>query len=567
MAFQTVSLTDPAAIHVITTDNDGNVPNTTPAIAHGSSGWPVTGQRTGDAPATSNSVFYVTSGSTGTTTSGPIYAVTATDRGYAPATGDNPSTKSDGAWSPQWTADTSSTNCSTTPPPVTDLGFASCFIPKDSYPDSYSWLRAKIEAAIAANPSTNTSSAALQSLVDSFTKQGNSTDAANATPTYADSRSHKWTVTTATGNAGSCTQATGVAGAPTETTVTAAPSTDTFFDDAAGKTTSTPSTDTSCVTATVTLQVGTCSQALKSDGSCNASAYAWGNGTANTGGGRAIPQLSVVFTANKTTTTSVTTQARSSFPAMNDVTQYQIGNNGTFGGSGPGDMYVEGHTTNTMALVAQDDLIVTGAIGATDPDTNTLELVGRDDVRVYHPVSCNNATNETAAQFATDIANTDAGYCPNDITGLYTQTLPDGTWPYQQYSNMRPDLRDLTIRGAVFALGDSDAHITCPQPPSNDGVCGGEFNIDNYDRGTGLGHIKEIGTLAMNHHAPVGEEYEIADRGGQSSRAYSGYQLAQQYQNIKALIALIPEVSDVIPTQAQTSSLWHIQSVSTAGNT
>lgn len=566
MAFQTVSLVSPNTIHVITTDNDGKVPTTTPAQAHGSSGWPVTGQRAGDTPSTANSVFYVTNGTAGTTTSTPTYTVTDADAGYSPSTGDNPSTKTDSAWTPQWTADTATTTCNATSPDVHDLAFASCYIPKGTYSDSYSWLRAQIEAAVAANPSNYTTASALQTLVDSFTKQGNSTDATSSNPTYVDYRSHRWTVTTATGNSGSCTQSTGVTGAPTTVTNLPAPSSDSFFDNVAGQTKSTPSTDTSCITATVTLQVGTCTQALKNDGTCNSSAYAWGNGTVNSASGQTVPQFSVVFTVKKTTTTSVTNQARSSFPAMNDVTQYQVGTGGTFGASGPGDMYVEGHTTNTMALVAQDDVVVTGSIGATDPNSNTLELVGRNDVRVYHPVSCNNATNESATQFANDIADTDPGFCPNDITGLYTQTLPDGTWPYQQYANLRPDLQDLTIRGAVFALGNSDAHITCPEPPSNDAVCGGEFDVDNYDRGTGLGHVKEIGTLAMNHHAPVGEEYEIADRGSQTGRPYSGYQLAQQYQNVKAIIGIVPEVSDVIPTQSHTTSLWHIQSVSTASN-
>lgn len=569
MAFQTVSLTNPSTIHVITADNDGDVPSTTPAQAHGSSGWPVTGQRAGDTPSTANSVFYVTNGTAGTTTSQPTYTVAAADGGYTPTTGDNPSTKSDGAWTPQWTTDSGTAGpCNATSPAVTDLAFASCYIvPTDSgYSNTYTWLRSKIQSTVAANPSSYTTASALQNLVDSFTTHGNSSDAANSTPTYADFRSHRWAVSTQTGSAGGCAQSTGVTGTSTTTTNLPAPTTDPFFDDVAGQTVSTPSTDTSCVTAVVTLQVGTCSKALNTDGSCAANAYTWGNGTPNTGNGLKVPQFTVVFTVHKTTTTSVTNQARSSFPAMNDVTQYQFGNNGTYGASGPGDLYVEGNSTNTLALVAQDDLVVTGPTSATDPNNNTLELVGRDNVRVYHPVSCNNATNESAAQFAADIAATDPGFCPNDITGLYTKTLPDGTWPYQQYTNLRPDLRNLTIHGAVFALGNSDAHITCPQPPSNDGICGGEFDVDNYDRGSGLGHVTEIGTLAMNHHSPVGEEYEIDDRGSQTSRPYSGYQLAQQYQNVKAIIAADSEVSNVIPTQSHTSSLWHIQSVSTASS-
>jgi hypothetical protein len=129
---------------------------------------------------------------------------------------------------------------------------------------------------------------------------------------------------------------------------------------------------------------------------------------------------------------------------------------------------------------------------------------------------------------------------------------------------MRPDLAGLTIHAAVFALGNANAHITCPQPPNGGGTCGGEFTVDNYNRGASLGYLTEIGTLAMAHHAPVGQEWEVADSTGQSSRPYSGYQMAQQYQNVKALIKSAVDVSGLLQTTSVTSSLWHILSVSTA---
>jgi hypothetical protein len=158
---------------------------------------------------------------------------------------------------------------------------------------------------------------------------------------------------------------------------------------------------------------------------------------------------------------------------------------------------------------------------------------------------------------------TDPGFCPNDITGLYSSVPPTGTRPDQQYVNLRPDLAGLTIRGVVMALGNADSHITCPQPPNGGGVCGGEFTVDNYNRGAALDYLNQIGTLAMAHHSPVGQEWDISDTTGQSSRPYSGYQMSQQYENLKSLLAGVPAVGGVLQTTTGTSTNWHVLSVST----
>ena len=569
MALATVDLT---GIQALQTTDDGTVPSTTPATAHGSSGWPVTGQKRGDTASTSNSVFYLTNGTSGTATA-TSWGVTATPGSYTPSSGDNPSTKNDGAWVPQWTSYTGGSTCSASTN-LTDLRFANCYIPKGSSADSYSWLKAQVQAAVAANPSSYTTSAALQTLVNSFTSQGNSSDGASSAPTHADYTSHKWNVTVSSGNANGCTQSSGVAGASNDTTLNA-PTTDSFFANTNGNVHVANSIDTSCYTATVTLQIGTCNVALIAGLCVNVGNYVWGNGTALLGGGKSVAQFAVTFSVQKTTTTTTTTAASSTFPSMSDVTQYQLGTSGTFGTSGPGDLYVEGSAGHTMAVLADDDVIVTGPTGPSgtnpsspsttgpNPDTTTvaptaaLEIVARNNVRVYHPVKC--AITDTAM-----IATTDAGFCPDDITGLYSSVLSDGQWPYQQYVNMRSDLAGLTIHAASFALGNSSAHITCPQPPNGGGTCGGEFTVDNYNRGTSLGYVTEIGTLAMAHHAPVGEEWEVTDASGNTSRPYSGYQLAQQYQNVKSLIKGAADVSGLLQTTSTTSSLWRILSVSTA---
>ena len=578
MANQTI---DFSGVTIIRVANNGNVPNTTPASAHGNSGWPVTGQRLGDTPSTSNSVFYLTSGTNSTIVGTPVYTNTATDAGYAPAVNDNPSTKSDGAWVPQWTSYSNSGSCDGSTA-GSNFKIFSCYVPKGSSGDSYSWVKAQVKAAIAANPGNYTTTAQLQTLINSYVSQGNSSDAGNSSPSHADSTSHKWSVSVAAGNANGCTQSTGVAGTATDTAISPPASGDSLFDNQAGNIHAAPATDTTCLTATVTLQVGTCNVALVLGVCVNVGNYVWGNGTALLGGGQKIGQFTVTFTVKKTTTTTTTTAARSSFPAMNDVTQYQMGFDGnqngpnnTFGANGPGDLYIEGKVQHDMGFVADDDVIITGSLGpssanlatsdssqpnpekASDSDpTSAIELVGRNNVHVYHPVKCK-ITDATA------IGNTSAGWCPNDITGLYTNVPATSDRPEQQYINLRPDLAGMTIYGGVFALGNAAAHITCPQPPNGGGVCGGEFTVDNHNRGSALGYLTLVGTLGMAHHAPVGEEWPIADTFGATSRPYSGYQMAQQYLDLTSELGDSSTFPNPIDTTSTTGSMWHILSVST----
>jgi hypothetical protein len=192
------------------------------------------------------------------------------------------------------------------------------------------------------------------------------------------------------------------------------------------------------------------------------------------------------------------------------------------------------------------------------PDDMALEIVGQDDVRVYHPVKCK-VTSAAA------IADTSPGFCPNDITGLYTGVPPDGYRPDQQYINLRPDLANLVFRAeAIFALGNAPESITCPQPPQGGGVCGGEFTADNFNRGESLGTLKVVGSLAMAHHGPVGLEWDIPDVTGLTARPYSGYQYINQYQNLKhAIVTLNTEMGiPVLVTTSSTSAMWHIVSYS-----
>ncbi|HVU93565.1 MAG TPA: hypothetical protein VHC23_15125, partial [Jatrophihabitans sp.] len=278
--------------------------------------------------------------------------------------------------------------------------------------------------------------------------------------------------------------------------------------------------------------------------------WAWGNGYYPD---RTSPQFQ--FTVVRKTYSDFTQGASATayFPSMKDVTQYAVG---TGPASGPGDLYVEGTATTTLALVAQNDVVVTGSLRPDSP-AEAVELVAQGNARLYHPVTCT-ATDPGA------IDATTAGFCPNDITGMYSGVPDPPDRPDRQYANLRTDLDDVTVNAAIFALGGAPSTAGCPQW-SGDGVCGGQFGVDNYDRGAGLGTLTVQGTLVMQHHGPVGREWEISDEAGQSSRPHSGYQLDLRYQNLRAPLAADDAVAGVISPVTTTSSAWHVVSISTGG--
>ena len=561
MANQTVSLVSPVVIRVLSAQNDGTAPPATPALAHGSSGWNTTGQRLGDASTTNNSVFYMSTGTAGTNTSA-AYTVTAADNGYKPDPGDNPSNKNDGVWTPQWTSFSSGTTCSTSTA-ITDLKFFDCYVNSGTYnANAYANLKSTVQSAISGSPSSYATASSIGSLVNGLVSVGNSSDAGNANPTNANNSSHKWNVSVATDatTTDGCTPSSSV-GSTSNTTISP-PSSDSFYANTNGNIASTPTTTTSCYTVSVSSQVGTCNVALVLGLCVNLGNYVWGNGTALLGGGQSVPQFKVTVKVVTVNTSTTVTPSVSAFPNTADVTQYAMGTNGTFGTSGPGDLYVQGTSANTIALAAQNDVIITGGLTAATPTTQAIEVVAQNNARVYHPVQC-------AVTTPSMIAITTPGFCPDDLTGLYSKVLPNGSRPDQQYTNMRTDLAGLTINGAIFALGNSPQKFTCPAEPGAVGICGGEFTVDNFNRGDStaggvLGTLTLNGTVAMAHHAPLGEEWDITDTSGQSSRPYSGYQFTERYQNLKQALTTISEVSGVLSTVTTSSSLWHIVSTSTA---
>ena len=158
-------------------------------------------------------------------------------------------------------------------------------------------------------------------------------------------------------------------------------------------------------------------------------------------------------------------------------------------------------------------------------------------MRNYHPVSCDDQT-------AADITSTDAGWCPNDITGLYNAILENNgvlyaTHPAMQYNNMTtPGSR--TIDAAVFALS-------------------GSFFTDNYNRGVALGPLTVNGGIYQSHRGANGMQWEY--RSTDTKRASSGYSLQYHYVDLEH--ADLPYAPPA--TGGSNSRVWNVVSVSAAG--
>jgi hypothetical protein len=292
-----------------------------------------------------------------------------------------------------------------------------------------------------------------------------------------------------------------------------APTTDPLYQQvgSSGTTTATNTTPTTCYTATVTLQVGTCNVALVLGVCVNLGNYVWGNGTALLGGGQSVAQFKVTETVKQPSTRTVITSTTMGFPNSSDITQYPTWD--TSKADAPGDAYIEGTVTGKLSVVSENDIVDTGNLNYTTPGTDATDLVAAGNVRIYHPVKCADSASTT----------TTAGYCPNDTTGLSPKNTLQFTssnfssHPSRQYVNLRSDLANLTVSAAIYALG-------------------GEFIVDNYDRGDGynptsgggrtlaadgLNTLTVTGGVYQVHHGAAGVSWEIASTS--TARPTSGY--------------------------------------------
>lgn len=271
--------------------------------------------------------------------------------------------------------------------------------------------------------------------------------------------------------------------------------------------------------------------------------------------GSAIPQFQVTITQG----------GASYFPSMKDTTQYATG--GTSSTVGPGDLYVEGTgISGAVSLAAQNDAIVTGPLTTSGTSTTNdlgenawssggaIALVANDNVRIFHPVSCAVAPD----------SDTSPGFCPNDITGLYTGGLTnaDGTLksthPAMQYCAMTTGYTANTGNGncsgvtatGTGAVNEIDAGVF---------ALNGSLLTDNFNRGVSMGNTTVVGGIYQLHRGATGEQWESQNN---ATPATSGYTLQDTYRDLEpAGLPYVPALKTGNSTRA-----WNVVSISSGTN-
>ncbi len=272
------------------------------------------------------------------------------------------------------------------------------------------------------------------------------------------------------------------------------------------------------------------------------------------------PQFS--FTVTLTTWPVTCPGAVSYFPNVYDVTQYRTGSGGANGSDGPGDVYVEGTNKGPLALLADGDEWVTGPITTASGSTNATVLDALGSVQVYHPVACAVAAGSNGQ---TLMSSTSAGWCPNDVTGLYTGSLQsNGTLkaPHQslQYCNMTTGQSgnngnqncnqiSLTTGTSWGSSLEIDASLVAQ---------GGSFGLSNYNRGLTMNDVNVYGGIFERYHGPFEQEWDV--QSGQNTRAYAGSHLSLHYADMQNKVSYIPTAASV------GSTTWKLISVSSGGS-
>lgn len=221
-----------------------------------------------------------------------------------------------------------------------------------------------------------------------------------------------------------------------------------------------------------------------------------------------------------------------------------------------GDAYVQGTlTTGRLSVVTSHDVVVTG-----DLITNTtyganafgerswtsggaVDLVAANDVRVYHPVAC-------ASGSAVD------GWCPNDITGLYS-ARPGSQTPVKVVAGS-----DGTLKAAHPSRQYTDLSSGPSRVDAAVMALGGSFRTDNFDRGTSRGALTVNGGVYMNHRGALGRLWEVPTGTTVTERPASGYRLQLKYADLaKAGLPFVP----VLDYGGTASGPWYIVNISTGG--
>jgi hypothetical protein len=511
-------------------------------------GWPGTGTRSTIPAAAANSVFYLaapvgTATPDQTDSTSAVSASCSSTVKYAgtaswPCAWTNVATTTDVGTGAGWSAYTTTTKCNANPA-ATDRELFECEYshtagattpsPTNNYATLRTAMQTQFATAGCLTGSTTAQATCLSAAVNAALRTANTAQHAYdyATPASGD---HRYLVTSAVAASSTPGTPQSVGSAPTPPM-----SSDALFSSASAPAqeaaTKTP------ITLKVSRQAYGC---VNSSGSiigslitlitgllgCLSGTPGWGNSTAQ-----------FTFTATQSNW-AITTQpsGASYFPNTNDVTQYNRGTGGATGADGPGDLYIEGTNKGQLSLIAQNDIVVTGDVRdtSTDPTQDALDIVAGQNVRNYHPVKC---VDQTSA----DVNSTDAGFCPNDITGLYrgvleTNGVLSSSHPAMQYVNINPT-GPRRIDAAIFALS-------------------GSFLTDNYNRGNAIGGLTVNGGLYQANRGANGVQWEYLQ--SDTSRATSGFSL--QYHYVDLQHSGLPYAPPA--TGGSNSRVWNVVSVS-----
>lgn len=223
----------------------------------------------------------------------------------------------------------------------------------------------------------------------------------------------------------------------------------------------------------------------------------------------------------------------------NDVTPYY---------HGYGDVYVQGQVSGNLSIVAEHDIVITNDLTYSNTTvSNTsdgMALIANHNVRIYRPMTC---AHDGAAGATT------AGYCPDDLSGVYTDNL---TWPvannYPSHMYVPNNAPSMTNGGSgliystVFTLR-------------------GSFIADNFFRGA-IGHgITIYGGLYQYHRGATSMPYQGRPYQG-SGNKMPGISVTYNFDNMRAGGAVngglrVPYIPP--PDGRLTSNTWNVISTST----
>jgi hypothetical protein len=226
-----------------------------------------------------------------------------------------------------------------------------------------------------------------------------------------------------------------------------------------------------------------------------------------------------------------------------------------------GDIVLNGSLTTSAAAPASLPTSAQTGEPYVSGNTPAIDLVAQQNVRIAHTVTCANNTSPAST-----------GYCPNDISGLYSTSQAgevvnsDGTLktahPARVYCNSSGDAYPctggtksgcdsatggITVTAAIFALN-------------------GSLQTDNYNRGCSLGTLTVNGGVYSNFRGPVGQEWEVPSSGA-TVRSYSGYKLQLNYVSLEqAGLGYVPALGVTSPSQAGGTQAhpWQVLSISGA---